>query len=390
MQRNQNHHDHPHEPEAHEAHDPHPHDHDHEGSHDHEHHDHEKHHSHEQHDHEHGTGLWGWLSTIFHLHGHSHQHGQFLAERAFADNSEGIRAVWLSLAALGITSILQIVIFWWSGSVALLADTLHNVGDCLNSIPLLIAFYLARRAANRRYTYGFGRAEDVAGIFIVLSIAVSATIVFWESYQKFINLEPMTNLGWVAAAAIIGFLGNEAVATFQIGVGRKIGSAALVADGMHARTDGLTSLAVLVAAGGTWLGYPIVDPIIGVLIGIAILFITRDATLTMWYRLMDAIEPDLLAEAEEVIKEQPEIKEVRRVRLRWLGHELHAEVTIAVEANLTIAQGHEIAEAVRHGLFHEFANLSEIIVHVDPWSPGKDTFHEATAHHEELPQALKD
>jgi cation diffusion facilitator family transporter len=172
-------------------------------------------------------------------------------------------------------------------------------------------------------------------------------------------------------------------------VGRKIGSAALVADGMHARTDGLTSLAVLVAAAGTWLGYPIVDPIIGVLIGIAILFITRDATLTMWYRLMDAIEPDLLAEAEEVIKEQPEIKEMRRVRLRWLGHQLHAEVTIAVEANLTIAQGHEIAEKVRHGLFHEFANLSEIIVHVDPWSPGEDSFHETTAHHEQLPQALK-
>jgi cation diffusion facilitator family transporter len=255
---------------------------------------------------------------------------------------------------------------------------------------LLIAFYLARRAANRRYTYGFGRAEDVAGIFIVLSIVVSAGIVFWESYQKFVNPEPMTNLGWVAAAAIIGFVGNEAVALFQIRTGRKIGSAALVADGLHARTDGLTSLAVLVAAGGTWLGYPIVDPIIGVLIGIAILFITRDATLTMWYRLMDAIEPELLAKAEAVIKQQNEIKEVRRVRLRWLGHALHGEITIAVDPDMTIAQGHEIAEAIRHDLFHEFPTLTEIIVHVDPWSAGKDKFHEATAHHEPLPKPLTD
>src|SRR5690606_8955474 len=182
---------------------------------------------------------------------------------------------------LAITAILQIFIVWLSGSVALFADTVHNIGDGLNSIPLLIAFYLARRVATRRYTYGFGRAEDVAGIFIVLSIAFSAGMIFWESYQKLVNPEPLTNLGWLAAAAIVGFLGNEFVAWFQIRVGKRIGSAAMVADGMHARTDGLTSLAVLIAVAGSWLGYPIVDPIVGILIGIAILFITWDATKTM-------------------------------------------------------------------------------------------------------------
>ncbi len=241
-------------------------------------HDHPHPHAHDHgHDHHHGSGLWGWVNTIFHLHGHSHQQQALAADRAFLGNDEGIRTVWLALAALGATALLQIVIVWLSGSVALLADTIHNIGDALNSVPLLIAFYLTRRAATRRYTYGFARAEDVAGIFIVLSIAFSAGVIFWESIDKLIHPQPLTNLVWVAVAAVAGFLGNEAVALLQIRKGREIGSAALVADGLHARTDGLTSLAVLVAVGGAWLGFPIVDPIIGFLMGIAILFITKDA-----------------------------------------------------------------------------------------------------------------
>ena len=372
MQNHDNHHPH----HSHDDHD-HPHDHSHPHPHDHgpEH-------------HHHGTGLWGWISTVFHLHGHSHQHGELVTDRAFIDNDEGIRTVWLALAALTITSVLQIVIVFWSGSVALLADTIHNIGDGLNSIPLLIAFYLARRVATRRYTYGFGRAEDVAGIFIVFSIAFSAGVIFWESFQKFLYPEPITNLSWVAAAAIVGFLGNEAVALLQIRVGRRIGSAALVADGLHARTDGLTSLAVLLAVGGTWLGFPILDPIIGVLIGIAILFITRDATVTMWYRLMDAIEPDLLTQAETVIKGQAEVKGLNRLRMRWVGHRLHAEVHIAVEPHLPTVESHQIAEKVRHELFHDITNLSEVVVHIDPWSEKLEEFHHLTVHHESVPKTV--
>ncbi len=363
-------HDHPH-PSAH--------DHDHQHPHDHEHDD----------EHHHGRGLWGWISTIFHLHGHSHQHDALASDRAFLDNQEGIRTVWMALAALTITALVQIVIVAWSGSVALLADTIHNIGDGLNSIPLLIAFYLARRVATRRYTYGFGKAEDVAGIFIVLSIAISAGVVFYESIQKFFNPEPMSNLGWVAIAAIIGFLGNEAVALLQIRIGRKIGSAALVADGLHARTDGLTSLAVLLAAGGTWLGFPIVDPIIGILIGIAILFITRDAIVTMWYRLMDAIEPEYLDQAEAVVTGQPGVESLCRLRMRWMGHRLQAETTIAVDPHLTTLESHQIAEQVRHELFHQIPTLSEVIVHVDPWLEQLEAAHELTLHHEPLPRPLR-
>lgn len=367
-----------HHKDAHDhANHPHPHDHDHEHSHDH---DHDHHH--------HRSGLWGWVAAIFHLHGHSHGQSDLATDQAFVTHSEGIRTVWLALAALGATALLQVIIVLWSGSVALLADTLHNIGDTLNSIPLLIAFYLARRQATRRYTYGFAKAEDVAGVLIVLSIAVSAGIIFWESFQKFLYPTPITNLGWVAAAAIIGFIGNEIVALLQIRVGRRIGSAALVADGLHARTDGLTSLAVLLAAGGAWLGYPIVDPLIGILIGVTILFITWDATKRIWYRLMDAIEPELLNQAEATITRQAEVKELRRLRMRWMGHRLHAEAHIAVDPQLSTMQSHTIAEYVRHDLFHQIERLVEVVIHVEPWSARPEEPHQITLHHEPAPRPI--
>ncbi len=363
----------------------HDHDQDHEHSHDHVHGD--------SHNHHHGDGVWGWVNTIFHLHGHSDQQQALAADTALADNSLGIRTVWIALAALAVTAILQIVVVIMSGSVALLADTAHNIGDGLNSIPLLIAFYLAGRAATRRYNYGFARAEDVAGIFIVLSIAVSAAIIFWESFQRLIHPQPLTNLGWIAAAAIIGFMGNELVALLQIRVGKQIGSAALVADGQHARTDGLTSLAVLAAAFGSWIGFPILDPIIGFLIGITILFITKDAAVSMWYRLMDAVEPETLEQAENIVMEQEGVQALRRVRMRWMGHRLHAEVVVAVDPELTTAQSHHISEHIRHELFHHIAYLSEVVVHVDPYvevlALNKDQYHVHTISHEMVPSPIR-
>ena len=292
---------------------------------------------------------------------HSHDHSDLAADRAFADNQAGIHTVWLALAALGITSILQAAIVFASGSVALLADTAHNIGDGLNSAPLLIAFYLARRLPTRRFTYGYGRAEDIAGIFIVLSILVSAGIVFWESGQRLFNPQPLEKLGWVAAAALIGFLGNETVAAMQIRVGKRIGSAALVADGLHARTDGLTSLAVLLAAGGAWLGYPSVDPIIGLLIGVAILFITWDAAKRMWFRSMDAVEPDILAQAEKVIGQTPGVQEIRRLRLRWVGHQLQGDLQLALAPT---AHWEAALHEIRHQLGHELPRLADLAIEV--------------------------
>jgi cation diffusion facilitator family transporter len=337
-----------------------------------------------EHTHQHAKGVFGWIAQIFHLHGH--EHAPLSADAAFNANQEGIRTIWLALAALAITSVLQIGVVALSNSVALLADTVHNIGDTLNSIPLLIAFYLARRAATRRYTYGFGRAEDIAGILIVVSIAVSAAVVFWESFQKLLNPQPMQNIGWVAAAAVIGFLGNEAVALLQIRTGRRIGSDAMIADGLHARIDGLTSLAVLFAAGGTLIGLPILDPIIGLLIGVAILFITRDAARRIWYRLMDAVDPSMISQIEQYASEVEGVTDVVRLRARWIGHQLFAELTVSVDEQLSLVEGHHIARRIREQVTTALPHLAELNIQIDPaYSHQSDDFEAKLAASNMLP-----
>ena len=313
------------------------------------------------HGHTHPGGPLGWLAAIFHLHGHEHAEHDLGADPAFA-TQEGIRTVWLALAALGGTTLLQVVIVALSGSVALLADTVHNLGDALNSVPLLIAFYLARRAATRRYTYGYGRAEDVAGVVIVLSIVFSAGYILWESAHKLLDPQPLQQLPWVAAAAVIGFLGNEAVALFQIRTGRRIGSEALVADGLHARIDGLTSLVVLVAVAGSALGYPIVDPLVGLLIGVAILFIARDAARRIWYRLMDAVDPLVVDRIEQYAGDVPQVAQVVSIRVRWVGHQLHAEVGLAVEPGLSLEESQRVVAAVRRALLAHVRHLAVVTI----------------------------
>lgn len=352
---------------------------------DHAHDDHD--HAHDNHDdhddHDHGSGVWGWLGSVFHFHGHGDANQSLASDAAFAANEEGIRTIWLALGALTLTTVIQAAIVVFSGSVALLADTAHNLVDALNSIPLLIAFYLARRPANRRYTYGFGKAEDVAGIFIVLSITISAVFIFYESIQKLFNPAPIQQVGWVAAAAVIGFLGNEAVALLQIRTGRRIGSAALVADGLHARTDGLGSLAVLIAAGGSALGFPIVDPLVGILIGVTILFITRNAIVTMWYRLMDAVDPALVERIERQARAVAGVGNVHDVRVRWVGHRLYAELHVEVDEDLSTRASHAITEALRHALLHDQPQLSLVNVHVDPCGHSGSDPHAALAHHDQ-------
>lgn len=331
----------------------HPHTHDHHHSD-----DHDDHHP-LDHDHAYQPGLRGWLAGLFRPH--SHDHSDLAADQAFADNQAGIRTVWLALAALGLTSLLQLAIVVASGSVALLADTAHNIGDALNSIPLLLAFYLARRLATRRYSYGYGRAEDVAGLFIVLSILASAGIVFWESWQRLWQPQSPENLGWVAAAALIGFLGNEAVAIMQIRVGNRLGSAALVADGLHARTDGLTSLAVLLAAGGVWLGYPLLDPLIGLVIGVAILFISWDAAKRIGVRLMDGIEPEVMELVETAVSQQTAVQKIERLRLRWLGHQLQGELRLTLQP---MSDRRAALQDIRHALAHAVPKLTDLTIEI--------------------------
>jgi cation diffusion facilitator family transporter len=355
------------------------HDHDH-GDHGHAHDDHD--HAHDDHGHAHDDhGRFGWLRELLPFgHGHSHA-TEAKIDSALEGSERGIWAVKVSLVALGLTALFQVIIVLVSGSVGLLADTIHNFSDALTAVPLWFAFILSRRAATRRYTYGFGRAEDIAGAAIVLMILFSAILSGYESYQKFIDPQPLTNVAWVIVAAIVGFLGNEAVASFRIRVGQEIGSAALVADGQHARIDGFTSLAVLVGAIASIFGYTLVDPIIGLLITLVILVIVRDTAVSMWHRLMDAVDPAEVAQIESAAATVSGVESVPEVRARWLGHALSAELHIVVDEDLSTRASHQIAEDVRHALFHAQPRLALITVHVDPCGHGGDDHHVATAHH---------
>jgi cation diffusion facilitator family transporter len=304
-------------------------------------------------------------------------------DAALTASAEGIRALKISLLVLGATALAQAVVVAMSGSAALLADTIHNFSDALTAVPLWIAFALSRRAATRRYTYGYGRAEDLAGVFIVAMIALSAIVAGYESIHRLVEPQPIANVGVVLAAGVIGFVGNELVAVYRIRVGRRIGSAALVADGLHARTDGFTSLAVVGAAFGVLAGFPLADPIVGLLITVAILVVLRGAATDVYRRLMDGVDPHLVDTAESSIRAVPGVLDVDELRLRWTGHRLRAEVGIAVDPGMDVVAAHEVATSVQHRLLHDVPRLVAATVHVGPH--GGD-HHAVLAHH---PTALE-
>lgn len=313
--------------------------------------------------HEHGTSWWARLEHL--LGPHSHDAADSL-DAALESSAQGVRAVKISLVVLGLTSVLQLMVVLVSGSVALLADTIHNVSDALTAVPLWIAFVVGRRAANRRYTYGYGRAEDLAGLFVVAMVALSAVIAGYEGITRLIHPAPVHNLGWVAAAGLVGFAGNELVAIYRIRVGRSIGSAALVADGLHARTDGLTSLAVLVGAAGVAAGWPLADPLVGLLITIAILAMLRTAVRDISARLMDAVDPAMIGAAETALAALPGVIGVRRVRMRWIGHQIHADADLDIDPGTTLADAHHLAHTAEHELTHAVPKLTAAVVHAYP------------------------
>ena len=324
------------------------------------------------HDHGHGHQDRGgtWARTrhaLSHLNpfGHSHDSSDSVDD-ALASNEEGIRALKISLVALMATALLQAVVVLFSGSVALLADTIHNFGDALTALPLWVAFALARRPANRAYTYGYGRAEDLAGVAIVGLIFFSAAVAAYQSVMKLLYGSEVSHVGWVAAAGVVGFVGNELVARFRIRVGKRIGSAALVADGEHARTDGFTSLAVVAGAAGVALGFPILDPLVGLGITVAILFIVKDSALSMWRRMMDAVEPEVVDSLERSAAGVPGVEGVRAVRARWVGHRVYSEVEIGVEDNASASEVARIRQQLLAEAKRAVPKLERLVVEVTP------------------------
>jgi cation diffusion facilitator family transporter len=331
-------------------------------------HDHGRGHGHDgSHDHDHGpAGQSRWRERVAHLlRPHSHDAADSIDD-ALESSDQGIRAVKISLVALSATSLAQLAVVAASGSVALLADTIHNLSDALTALPLWLAFALGRRAPTRRYTYGYGRAEDLAGLFVVAMIALSAVVAGYESVSRLINPHPVDHLGWVALAGLVGFVGNEAVAIFRIRVGRQIGSAALVADGLHARTDGFTSLAVVLGAAGVAAGWDAADPIVGMLITVAILAVLRTAARDIFSRLMDAVDPALVEAAESSLRAIPGVVAVRRVRMRWIGHQIHADADLDIDSGTSLAEAHQLAHDAEHRLTHAVPKLSSAVVHAYP------------------------
>lgn len=300
---------------------------------------------------------------------HSHDAADSVDD-TLESTAAGIRTVKISLLVLGLTALIQIVIVVMSGSVALAADTIHNFADALTAVPLWIAFALGAKPATRRYTYGFGRVEDLAGSFVVAMITMSAIIAGYEAIARLIHPQQIEHVGWVALAGLVGFIGNEWVALYRIRVGHRIGSPALIADGLHARTDGFTSLAVLCSAGGVALGFPLADPIVGLLITAAILAVLRTAARDVFRRLLDGVDPAMVDAAEQALAARPGVQAVRSVRMRWIGHRLHADAELDVDPALDLAQAHRIAHDAEHELTHTVPKLTTALIHAYPAEHG--------------------
>ena len=333
-------------------------------------------HHHEGHKNDHG-----------HSHGygkHGHTHGTI--DPSIATSERGIWAIKWSFIGLAATALFQIAVVLLSHSVGLLADMIHNFGDAATAIPLWIAFMLSRWKPNEKFTYGYGRVEDLAGMAIVLTILLSAVVAGYETVQRFLHPQPVGYLWAVMVASVIGFIGNEAVAIFRIKVGREIESAALIADGYHARIDGWTSLAVFFGAVGVWIGYPLADPIVGALITIAIAQIVWQSAKAVFTRALDGVDPKIIDELRHAATHVRGVEKVTDVRARWLGHRLYAEMNVAVAPQLSVEEGHALAKEVRHEAMHQVGYLSNVVIHIDPMPEAGEEFHRIHAHtHDGLP-----
>ncbi|HWY79536.1 MAG TPA: cation diffusion facilitator family transporter [Candidatus Sulfotelmatobacter sp.] len=315
--------------------------------------------------------------TISHSPTQEHEHTHGTVDPMLFASQKGLKAVMSSSIVLFVGSLFQLAVVILSGSVSLLSDTIHNLGDGATAIPLSIAFLIGRRKPNNSFTYGYGKAEDLAGVTILLFMLASALYAAYVSINRLFHPYTPTHLWVIAIASLVGFGINEGAAIFRIKVGEQIHSEALVTDGKHARMDGFTSLAVLVGAFGTYLGYPIVDPIVGLFITVLILHTIWEQGQEVFKRMLDGVDPELVKQVNHAVREVAGVKSITETRVRWIGHFLHAEVTIAVDPNLTVEEGHEVSCKADHQLREHLPHLSHIFIHVVPLhSPHEEHHHD--------------
>lgn len=303
-------------------------------------------------------------------HGHdhggpAHDHGSL--DEELVSNRTAVRAVWISAVGLAATAIFQFAIVAVSGSVGLLSDALHNIGDVLGTLTLWIAFTLSRRPESETFPFGWRRAEDLGGLIIVGAIAASALLAGYESVSAlFGEGHEVTNVPLALLAAVVGIIGNEGVAQYKIRVGQRIDSPALIADGQHARTDGLASAGAAAGIVGVGLGFPLADPIAGVLITLAIVYILVDVGRDVLRRLADGVRPGVLAGMRDAAAQVEGVDDVHAVKARHAGRALLVQLHIAVDGDMSVTEGHDIALRVGDAVKHSTPGVTAVEVHVDP------------------------
>ena len=314
-------------------------------------------------------------------HGHGHDHG--VVDRAAWASADGIRAIKVSTFGLAATAAVQFAIAAFGGSVALLADGLHNLGDVFTTVALWVAFRASRRAADERYTFGYHRFEDLAGIGIVAIIALTAAAAAYESYRAMLRPRAVGHLAISMAAAVVGIIGNEAVAQYKITIGRRIHSVALEADGIHSRVDGFVSAGALVGLFGVALGYPKADPIAALAITAVIVWVTIGTARGVILRVVDAVDPELIEGIQHSAEAVAGVIDSHDIQARWAGRSLLVNLHLSLDQDLPLHEAHDIGEDVRHAILHDVEGVSQVNVHFDPWAEGAEDahYHRATAHH---------
>ncbi len=281
------------------------------------------------------------------------------------DEAAATRAVIVSAVALGLAAALEFATSTAGHSAGVLADALHNAADVLTTLVLLVAFAIARRPATRRFTSGFGRVEDVATLVIVIIIVFTAAAAAFESLGRLLSSEGYENSIPAMAAAIVGVVANLGVSEYKIRVGRRIRSLALEADGIHSRLDALVSAAAFVGLLLAWMGFAIADPLAGVGVTIAVVYILAGTVSRLVLRMMDAVDPKMIEQISTAATSVKGVLGVHDVRARWVGRELIAVLHVEMAASATLAQAHDIAMAVEHEVEHRVPAV-RLDVHMDP------------------------
>ncbi len=293
------------------------------------------------------------------------------SSRDTANRARAMRAIAVSSIGLLFTSTLELAVVVFSGSVALLADGLHNLGDVFTTVGVYFGFRTSRRAPTRRYPYGYGRAEDLAGILIVAAIWGSAVLAGLQSFEKLLSGRGTSHLTLGMLAAVIGIVGNQLVARYKMRVGRAIKSAPLIVDARHSRLDAIASFGALIGLIGVALGFRQADPIAGFAITALIVHIGIDATRDVVSRLMDVHDDELAGEVASIARAIPGVRGLGDLRVRWLGRQAEVRLVIHVPPTMPMTEAHELAHRVQDRLRTQLPDTREITVEPAPAREGE-------------------